>query len=63
MNMMQAFQMVQQLQGNPQMILQRFGLPQNLNSPQEVVKYLIDNGKVTQAQLDQFNNMYNSFRK
>ena len=60
---MQAFQMVQQLQGNPQMILQRFGLPQNLNTPQEVVQYLVNNGKVTQAQLDQFNSMYNSLKK
>lgn len=63
MNIMQAFQMVQQLQGNPQMILQRFGLPQNLNTPQEVVQYLVNNGKVTQAQLDQFNSMYNSLKK
>ena len=53
MNIQQAMQFVQQFRGNPQQMLQRFGIPQECNSPDSVAKYLLDNGKVTQQQIEQ----------
>lgn len=53
MNIQQAMQFVQQFRGNPQQVLQRFGIPQEYNSPDSVAKYLLDNGKVTQQQIEQ----------
>ena len=52
-NMMQIFQMMNAFKSNPQQLLQRFGIPQECNSPDSVAKYLLDNGKVTQQQIDQ----------
>ena len=63
MNMMQMMQMIQQFKGNPQQFLQRFGIPQNCNTPDSVIKYLMDNGKVTQDQVTQAQGFYNSFFK
>ena len=53
LNFQNAFQMIQQMQNNPQMILQRFGIPDHLKSPDEVAQYLMQSGKVTQQQIDQ----------
>ena len=53
MNMMQIFQMMNQFRSNPQQLLQRFGIPQQYNSPDSVAKYLVDSGKVTQQQIEQ----------
>lgn len=61
MNLMQAAQMIQQFKNNPQQILQRYGIPQECNSPDSVVKYLMDNGKINQTQIDQAKNMYQQF--
>ena len=64
MNIIQAFQMAQQFRNNPQMILQYYGIPQECNSPESVLKYLKDNGKVTQDQINQISGMYNQmFRR
>lgn len=63
MNIMNMMQMIQQFKGNPQQILQRFGIPQNCNTPDSVIKYLMDNGKVTQDQVTQAQGFYNSFFK
>ena len=63
MNIMQAFQMVQRFRNNPQMILQYYGIPQECNSPESVLKYLKDNGKVTQDQINQISGMYNQMFK
>ena len=63
MNIMQAFQMVQRFRNKPQMILQYYGIPQECNSPESVLKYLKDNGKVTQDQINQISGMYNQMFK
>lgn len=55
---MNVQQMIQQFSNNPQQILRQFGIPENLNTPQDVAQYLMNSGKVTQAQVNQANNMY-----
>ena len=62
-NFMQMAQMIQQFKNNPQIMLQRMGIPQECNDPESVVKYLLDNGKVTQEQVTQAQGFYNSFFK
>ena len=47
-------------ENNPQQLLQRFGIPQSCNSPESVAQYLLDNGKVTQEQIQQAKNFFNS---
>ena len=62
-NIQQVMNFAQQMQ-NPQQILQRMGIPQNyLDSPQNAMKYLIENGKVTQDQVNQISNLYNQFHR
>ena len=64
MNLWQAAQMIQQFKNNPGAILQRYGIPQECNSPESVLKYLKDNGRVTDDQINQVNGMYNQmFRR
>jgi hypothetical protein len=60
MNIVQALQAFQQMKNNPQQLLQRFGIPQSCNSPESVAQYLLDNGKVTQEQIQQAKNFFNS---
>ena len=59
--MANLIQLISQLSQNPQQLLQRYGIPQNLNTPQSVADYLINNGKVTQQQINQANQMYRQF--
>ena len=61
MNMMQAFQYIQQFRNNPQQLLQRYGIPQECNSPDSVAKWLMESGKVTQEQVNQASSMYQQF--
>ena len=57
-NFQQAMQMVQMFQ-NPQQALLNMGIPQEqMTNPQNVAQYLLDNGKVTQQQIQQASNMY-----
>lgn len=60
MNLMQAMQMITQYRNNPQGILQRFGIPQDLQTPDEVADYLMKNRRVTQEQINQARNFFNS---
>ena len=60
MNLTQAMQMIGQFRNNPQIMLQRYGIPQNLTTPDEVANYLVSNGRVTREQLNQFKSMFNS---
>ena len=59
MNIPQFMQMVQQMSNNPQLLLRKFGIPQDLQSPDEVAQYLKSSGRVTQNQIDQATSMYN----
>lgn len=61
MNIQQLMQTVTQMSSNPQAVLQRYGIPQNLKTPEEVAQYLMNNGRVSQAQVNQANNMYKQF--
>ena len=63
MNIQQLMQTVSQMSSNPQAILQKYGIPQNLKTPEEVAQYLMNNGRVSQAQVNQANNMYKQFFK
>lgn len=59
MNIMQALQMIQQFKNNPQQILMNYGIPKEFtDSPQNVAQYLMQSGKVNQAQFEQASNMY-----
>lgn len=58
MNIQQLMQTVTQMSSNPQAVLQKYGIPQNLKTPEEVAQYLMNNGRVSQAQVNQANNMY-----
>lgn len=62
-NIQQAMRFAQLMQ-NPQQMLQKMGIPQeHLESPQDAMKYLIDNGRVTQDQINQISNLYNQFHR
>ena len=58
MNIQQMMNFIQQIR-NPQQMLMKMGIPQeSLNSPEDAAKYLLDNGKVTQEQINQATSMY-----
>ena len=59
MNLQQALQMMGQFSNNPQIMLQRYGIPQNLKTPDEVANYLVNNGRVTQDQINQAKAFFN----
>ena len=60
MNIIQAFQMLNQIKTNPMGILsQRFNIPNevNVNDPNEILKHLVESNQVTQNQIDSIKNM------
>ena len=62
-NIQQAMQIMQAMK-NPQAFLSKMGLPQEvINSPQDAANYLMQSGKVSQAQIEQAKNMYKQFFK
>lgn len=57
-NMMQVYQQFMQ---NPMKILsQRFNIPANINTPQDIIQHLLNTGQVTQAQVNNAMNMRNN---
>lgn len=63
MNLQNVMQ-IMQMMNNPQAVLQKMGIPQeHMSSPQNVAQYLLDNGKVTQQQIQQANQMYSQYFK
>lgn len=56
--------MLSMLQSNPMQMIQRagFNVPANVNSPQAIIQYLAQSGQVSQAQLDQAQQMASMFR-
>lgn len=61
MNFQQIMNVMNQFK-NPQQMLSRMGIPQEyMDTPQSVAQYLLDNGKVTQEQINQANTMYQQF--
>ena len=64
MNPLQLLQMLPQLQQNPAAFLQqRMGvqLPEGMNDPNAILKWMVDNGKTSQAQIDQLKQTLSSF--
>lgn len=58
MNMQYITQMMQMIR-NPQQMMQRMGIPQDVtNNPQDVENYLLNSGRVTNEQIQQAKNMY-----
>jgi hypothetical protein len=51
-------QMINQLSSNPTQIFSMFGIPKECNTPESVTQYLINSGKISQAQINQANNLY-----
>lgn len=47
------YQMLQQLRSNPmQMLSQRFNIPQNINTPQDIIQHLLNTGQVSQEDVN-----------
>lgn len=57
-NIQSLIQTVTQMSSNPQAVLQRYGIPRDLKTPEEVAQYLMNNGRVSQDQVNQASNMY-----
>ena len=57
-NVQQIINTIQQYSNNPKQLFKQFGIPEQLSTPQEVAQYLMNNGKVTQDQVNQANNLY-----
>lgn len=50
----QMFLQFKQFMSNPQATLQKMGMPQGMqNNPQAMIQYMMDTGKLTQAQYSQ----------
>lgn len=46
-------QMISQIKSNPMSVLGRYGIPQNIaNDPDAIIQYLMNNGKISQADYD-----------
>lgn len=57
-NFQAAMQMIQQIR-NPQQFLQGMGIPNEvMKSPDDVAQYLLNNGKVTQQQIQQAKSIF-----
>lgn len=50
----------QRFQQNPiQMLSKRFNIPENINSPNDIIQHLLNSGQVTQEQVNQVMQMRN----
>ena len=65
MPQMNPMQMIQQLQANPMQFLQKagFNVPSNLNSPNDIIQYLMNSGQVSQQRYEQARQMAAKFRR
>ena len=60
-NINDIMNLYQQFRANPMQILsQRFNIPQNINSPNDIVQHLLNTGQITQSQLNNVMNMRNN---
>lgn len=62
---MNPMQMLQQLQQNPVQFLKQAGLniPDNLNSPNDIIQHLMNSGQVTQDAYNRARQMVSQLRK
>jgi hypothetical protein len=59
MNVIQAFQMLNQIKSNPMSLLsQKFNIPEgvNVSDPNAIINHLIQSGQVSQNQIDSIKN-------
>lgn len=49
---------IRQLSNDPQQIFERYNIPKQYNSPESVMQYLINSGRVSQAQINQTSSLY-----
>lgn len=62
-NIQNAMQIINQIR-NPQQILVRMGIPQDkVQSPDSVAQYLLNNGRISQQQIDQAKTLYQQMFK
>ena len=56
--------LLSQLKNNPLALLGRAGfqIPMNINSPQEILQYLMNSGQISQQQMNQAQQMARNFR-
>lgn len=54
----QLLNTINRLSKDPKQLLQQFGIPTECNNPQSIIQYLMNSGKVTQAQINQTNTLY-----
>lgn len=60
-NLNDIMNLAQQLQQNPMKFLsRRFNIPENLNSPNDIIQHLLNSGQVTQTQVNNATQMLNS---
>ena len=50
-------QAIMQAMQNPQSVLSRLNLPKEINSPQQAIQYLMNNGRMSQQQYNQLRQM------
>ena len=61
---MNIFNFMQQFQQNPMaMLQQRFNIPSDITSPNDILQHLVNSGQVTQQQLNQVMHMSKMFRQ
>lgn len=61
---MNIFNLMQQFQSNPiAMLQQRFNIPSDITTPNDILQHLVNSGQVTQQQLNQVMHMSRMFRK
>ena len=54
MMMNNPYEMLKQLQSNPMALLsQKFNIPSNIRTPQDIIQHLLNTGQVSQAQVNQ----------
>ena len=59
--MMNIFTLYSQLRSNPMQVLrQKYNLPNNLNTPQDIIQHLLNTGQVTQDQVNNAMQMQNN---
>lgn len=51
-------QMLNQYSQNPMMLFQRFNIPKECNSPESVMQFLMQTGRVSQSQINQAQSLY-----
>ena len=53
MMMNNPYEMLRQLQSNPMALLsQKFKIPSNIQTPQDIIQHLLNTGQVTQEQVN-----------